>query len=102
MTSINKDYIKERWDEAFQNFCSEIERKGFVVFKDCSLSCDAREELELIASSALTGALLSGKAASNQDTPALRKLMLEMIKDDVIDQVAAETRHMLNKIAEES
>lgn len=102
MKTINKDYIKERWDEAFQNFCSEIERKGFDVFKDCSLSCDVREELELIASSTLTGALLSGKAEPNQDTPALRKLMLEMIKDDVIDQVTAETRHMLNKIAEES
>lgn len=102
MASINKDFLKERWDEAFQNFCSEIERKGFDVFKDCCLSCDVREELELIASSALTGALLWGKAAPNQDTPALRKLMLQMIKDDVIDQVAAETRHMLNKIAEES
>lgn len=102
MKTINKDYIKERWDEAFQNFCSEIERKGFDVFKDCSLSCDVREELELIASSTLTGALLSGKAEPNQDTPALRKLMLEMIKDDVVDQVAAETRQHLDKLTEES
>ena len=102
MKTINKDYIKERWDEAFQNFSSEIERKGFDVFKDCCLSCDVREELELIASSALTGALLSGKAAPNQNTPALRKLMLEMIKDDVIDQVTADAINVLDKFSEEA
>ena len=102
MKTINKDYIKERWDEAFQNFCSEIERKGFDVFKDCCLGCDEREELELIASGALTGALLSGKAAPQIEAPALRQLMLGMIKDDAIDQITADAINILDKIVEEA